>query len=72
VDSTLRFRAASRVSYARAVLGLARLARSGKDFTFGPVYLPALEDQGLVVSGPDLSWADDFLAQVPGLHRAAE
>jgi hypothetical protein len=73
-DPTIRFRAESRVTYARALLALTRRARdTGSDFTFGPLDLHALEDHGLAVSGPDLGkWADDFLAGVPGLHLADE
>jgi hypothetical protein len=71
-DTTIRFRAESRVTYARALLALTRRARdTGSDFTFGPLGLHALEDQGLAVSGVDLpKWADDFLVEVPGLHRS--
>jgi hypothetical protein len=73
-DSTFRFRAESRVSYAHALIALVKRARGGTDeFTFGPLDLTALEDQGLAVSGPDVhQWADDFLAEVPGLHLADE
>lgn len=73
-DVTLRFRAGSRVSYARALLALVRRARGGTgEFTFGPLHLATLEEQGLAVSGPQVwEWADDFLAEVPGLHLADE
>lgn len=73
-EATIRFRAESRVSYARALTVLVKRARNGDgDFTFGPLSLRALEDQGLAVTGPGISeWADDFLAEVPGLHLADE
>lgn len=73
-DLTFRFRAESRVSYTHALLALIRRARSGDlTFVFGPLDLGALEDQGLLVSGPGVhEWADDFLAEVPGLHLADE
>lgn len=72
-EPTFRFRAASRVVYARAVLNLVRRAREGGDFTFGPLSVSALEEQGLTVSGSEVgNWADDFLTEVPGLHLADE
>lgn len=73
-EPTFRFRAASRIVYAKALLALVRRARdSYHDFTFGPLELAALEDQGLLVSGPGVAeWADDFLTEVPGLHLADE
>jgi hypothetical protein len=73
-DLTFRFRAESRIIYARALVNLLRRARSGDDdFTFGPLMLAALQDQGLVISGPSVSgWVDDFLKQVPGIYRADE
>jgi hypothetical protein len=71
-SSTVRFRAESRVVYARALLALTEHARtSASEFTFGPLHMAALEEQGLAVTGPDVqAWADDFLAEIPGLHRA--
>lgn len=71
---TLRFRAPTRLSYVHALLALVHRARTtDEEFTFGPVALPALEEQGLAVSGPGIrSWADDFLAEVPGLYLADE
>lgn len=73
-DQTVRFRASSRLSYARALIVLLSHARSSaREFTFGPLNTTALEDQGLLVSGPDAeSWADDLLKSVPGLHRSDE
>lgn len=73
-DDTLRFRAESRVTYARALLALLHRARgSDLDFTFGPLELGDLENQGLAVSGSDVrTWADDFISEVPGLHLADE
>lgn len=73
-DATIRFRAGSRLAYAQALISLTELAREGtRDFSFGPLDLGALEDQGLTISGPDLEkWADDFMGSAPGLHRADE
>ena len=73
-DVTVRFRAETRVSYAHALVALVKRARNGTgDSVFGPLSLKALEDQGLTVSGPGIrGWADDFLAEVPGLHLADE
>jgi hypothetical protein len=73
-EQTIRFRAESRVVYAKALIALTRVAReTDRDFTYGPLNAVAAVEQGLVVSGPDvLAWADDFMKQVPGLHRADE
>jgi hypothetical protein len=73
-DQTIRFRAESRITYARALIVLTQMAwDTAREFTFGPLDAAAVEEQGLVVSGPDvLEWADDFMEQVPGLHRADE
>jgi hypothetical protein len=73
-EPTFRFRAESRITYAQALLSLVHRARNGtEDFTFGPLELPVLEDQGLAVSGIGVpGWADDFLAEVPGLYLADE
>jgi len=73
-EQVLRFRAESRIIYATALVSLTKRARSSDEkFTFGPLDMDALEDQGLLISGPDiLGWADDFLRQVPGLYRSEE
>jgi hypothetical protein len=66
---TLRFRALQRYSYAQALLALFDLAREGTSapFTFGPMVLTALEQRGLLVSGPDLTSVSQALAKVPGV-----
>jgi len=67
--TTLRYRAVMRLAYSVALLRLMEYARSGREeFKFGPVDLDALEDQGLVVSGPDLSGVLTILADIPGLY----
>jgi hypothetical protein len=67
--STARYRAASRHSYAQALLVLLRYAREhGDDFEFGPLDLAALEHQGLAVTGPDLTGVRQVLSAVPGLE----
>jgi hypothetical protein len=73
-DRTIRFRAESRITYAHALIALTKRARDTEhDFTYGPLDLAALEEQGLAVAGSDvLEWADDFMEQVPGLYRADE
>lgn len=70
---TFRYRAASRTSYALAVLELIEYAyRSGAEFDFGPLVLEALLDQGLLVSGSDLEEARAILEKIPGLHLSDE
>lgn len=67
-DSTVRYWAASRHTYAVALTALVEYARGhGEDFAAGPLDLGALEHQGLTVSGPDLSGVRAVLAEVPGL-----
>jgi hypothetical protein len=67
-DSTARYRAATRYSYARALLELVTYAREhSDDFSFGPLDLSVLEHQGLAVSGPDLAGVTELLGKVPGL-----
>jgi len=70
-DQTIRFRAESRITYARALVALTRIAReTARDFEYGPLDMAALEDQGLVLTGSGVTeWADDFMGQVPGLYR---
>lgn len=74
VDSTLRYRAASRIPYARALLTLADFARtSTREFVFGPLSISALEANGLAITGPDAEqWADDLMKGIAGLHRSDE
>jgi len=65
---TLRFRALQRYSYARALLVLTELARTGQPgFSFGPLSLSALESQGLTVTGNELAPVQAALAKVPGV-----
>ena len=54
--------------YARALLELATYARTHKDdFSLGPLDLSALEHQGLIVTGPDLTGVREMLSTIPGL-----
>lgn len=64
-----RWRAATRASYAIALRDVIIYARAHPepDFAFGPIDLNALEEQGIVVSGEDLTGVSDVLAKVPGL-----
>jgi hypothetical protein len=56
-----------------ALLLLMEHARESKDkFDFGPMDLDALENQGLVISGPDLAGAQKILADIPGLYLSDE
>lgn len=73
-EQTRRFRGDSSMAYARAVLWLVRLSRrTSLEFSFGPLDVEAMYRNGITVVGPDVDrWADDFLAGVPGLHRADE
>lgn len=67
-DSTLRFRASSRLAYGQALVALAEHARgSVDDFEFGPMDLSALEHQGLLVTGPKLAVVRAVLAKIPGI-----
>jgi hypothetical protein len=68
-DLTRRWRADSRVSYARALLALIEYARArpSPDFAFGPLSVASLEAYGLTVSGTDLTGPSDVLSTVPGL-----
>lgn len=60
-----------RLSYTVALLRLMELARgSGADFTYGPTSLDAIDSQGLVISGPDVSGVELALAEIPGLYRS--
>jgi hypothetical protein len=70
---TLRYRGAMRLAYSLALLLLMEYSRSSKDvFEFGPLNLDALENQGLVLSGPDLAGAQKVLADIPGLYLSGE
>jgi hypothetical protein len=71
-SQTIRYYATSQQVYARALLALVDYARTHQDdFTFGPLYLPVLEHQGLTVtssgSGADLPGVKEMLGKVPGL-----
>ena len=69
-DSTLRYFAASRVVYARALLELVTYARGhAEDFSIGPPDISALEHQDLAVSGPDLAGVQILLDGIPGLSQ---
>lgn len=54
---TARFRSQTRYGYSRALLALTELARrhDGPEFSFGPLSLDGLEQQGLVLSGEDIT-----------------
>lgn len=65
---TVRYYASSRHIYARALLRLSAYARTHEDdFSFGPLDLAALENQGLVITGTDLAGAREVLSTVAGL-----
>ena len=68
-DQTLRFRSATRIPYAWALIALVRHARDypDPDFEFGPLDLDALTTSGLTISGPDLAAVSDVIRQVAGL-----
>ena len=73
-DSTVRWFAASRIVYARALLELVTYAREHlfEDFSVGPLDLAALEHQGLAVSGSDLAGVQSLLDGIPGLTQEGE
>jgi hypothetical protein len=71
--TTVRYRAESSVSYARAVITLCEYARgSFDDFDFGPDSIEQLHREGLIVTGPDLEMVERLLEKVPGLYRSDE
>lgn len=68
MSETVRYRAASRVSYAAALLALVIYAREHRtDFVFGPMDLAAVERHGIAVSGDRLDGVRAELAKIPGL-----
>lgn len=76
-DVTRRFRAASSIPYARALIALVQHARvSTDDFAFGPVgNVSALLNNGLTVTGPEtvLKTISDLLDRdVPGLYETED
>jgi hypothetical protein len=67
---TLRYRAVMPLSYSVALLHLLEYARASReDFEYGPMYLAALADHGLAVSGTRLDGVRKVLAEVPGLYE---
>ena len=69
VQQTVRYRAVMPLSYSVALLHLLEYAReSREDFSYGPMYLAALADQGLTVSGARLDGVQKVLADIPGLY----
>jgi hypothetical protein len=60
-----------RLAYSVALVLLMEYSRQSRDrFEFGPWDLQALEDHGLVVSGPDVSGARKILSEIPGLYES--
>lgn len=67
-ETTVRYRAGSRFTYAMALFELVIYARASKDdFAFGPTKLDMLERNGLTISGPDLTGVRMILAKIPDL-----
>lgn len=54
---TVRFRALRRLDYARALIALTELARTwdGPEFSYGPMSLAGMEQQGVVITGDDVA-----------------
>lgn len=73
-DVTRRYRAASPIPYAQALIALVRYSREhDENFTFGPVgNVSVLLNNGLTVTGPEtvLKAISDLLEDVPGLYTA--
>jgi hypothetical protein len=67
--ATIRYRAPSNLSYTMAMVELVKYARTHPEppFTFEPLTLDRLENEGLVISGPELDGVSDLLKAVPGL-----
>lgn len=57
MTETARFRSLRRLDYARALIALTELARTwdGPEFSYGPMSLAGLEQQGVVISGEDIT-----------------
>ena len=71
--TTVRYRAASTVSYANAFIALAEYGRGSQaEFDFGPDSLEQLHREGLTVTGPDLEMVTRLLEKVPGLYLSDE
>lgn len=67
-DLTVRYEAASRISYSMALLALAEYARGHEvHFSVYPATLDLMETAGLSVSGPDLAGVRAELGKIPGL-----
>ena len=66
--SERRFRADSRLVYSQALLELVRYARESQAvFWYGPTSLARLENEGLLVTGPDADAAAGRVMWLPGL-----
>jgi hypothetical protein len=73
VAQSFRYRAGMRLAYSVALLLLMEHARTSKDkYEFGPWDLDTLENQGLVISGPDLEGPRVVLAGIPGLFLSED
>jgi hypothetical protein len=73
VVQSFRYRGVMRLAYSVALLLLMEHARTSKDkFSFGPWDLDTLENQGLVISGPELEGARVVLAGIPGLYLSED
>lgn len=73
-DATRRYRAATRIPYAQAIVVVVQYAREHPhaDFFFGPLDVAAMENSGFVLTGETSAVAalDDLLdRKVPGLYR---
>lgn len=70
---TLRYRAVMKLAYSVALLLLMEYARtSDDDFRYEPLDLVAMEDHGLLISGPDVSGAAKILEGIPGLYLSED
>lgn len=73
--TTLRYRAESTISYARALYALTVYAHDHHDawFDYGPLQLEALLDTGLIVAGPgELESVRRLLEEIQGLYPSDE
>lgn len=67
-DQRQTYRTDSTLASCAALVALLQLARtSSEEFSFGPTSWQAIEQQGITVSGTDITAAKHTLAAIPGV-----
>jgi hypothetical protein len=71
VAETVRFRALRRLDYARGLVALTELARAwdGPEFSYGPMSITGMEQQGIVISGEDVTGPAGLIARDPAFFE---